>query len=313
MDNIAAIDVVTTSTVDLGPLSIDSFRNGNLSASWAVDGVDASIAEKAASESNQKATDLKQVISQVKEGKLLYDDQSHDKQINTLRRPLNDPKLWILQFSPNTTYGGEKLIMRTLIPHASEKIQAMGKDLAKARDELYDCKLVSRKLRAMLKTSEEQVRRLKKQSIFLSQLGAKTLPNAIHCLSMLLTIEYYLLPPDKRHFTRSGNLENPNLYHYALFSDNVLAASVVVNSIIMNAKHPSRHIFHLVTDKLNIGAMYMWFMLNPPGKATINVENVDEFKWLNSSYCPVLRQLETAAMKEYYFKADHQPHLDLQT
>ncbi|KAK1695945.1 hypothetical protein QYE76_012642 [Lolium multiflorum] len=39
-------------------------------------------------------------------------------------------------------------------------------------------------------------------------------------------------------------------------------------------------------------------------KATIYVENVDEFKWLDSSYCPVLRQLESAAMKEYYFKAD---------
>lgn len=60
-----------------------------------------------------------------------------------------------------------------------------------------------------------------------------------------------------------------------------------------------------MTDKLNFGAMNMWFLLNPPGKATINVENVDEFKWLNSSYCPVLRQLESSAMKEYYFKAAH--------
>jgi len=48
----------------------------------------------------------------------------------------------------------------------------------------------------------------------------------------------------------------------------------------------------------------MWFLLNPPGDATIHVENVDDFKWLNSSYCPVLKQLESAAMKEYYFKAD---------
>lgn len=70
-------------------------------------------------------------------------------------------------------------------------------------------------------------------------------------------------------------------------------------------QEPGKHVFHLVTDKLNFGAMNMWFLLNPPGKATIHVENVDEFKWLNSSYCPVLRQLESAAMKEYYFKADH--------
>jgi len=70
-------------------------------------------------------------------------------------------------------------------------------------------------------------------------------------------------------------------------------------------QEPEKHVFHLVTDKLNFGAMNMWFLLNPPGKATIHVENVDEFKWLNSSYCVVLRQLESAAMKEYYFKAAH--------
>ncbi|KAJ8450164.1 hypothetical protein Cgig2_033358 [Carnegiea gigantea] len=188
---------------------------------------------------------------------------------------------------------------------AQEKIKAMGQVLSKAKEQLYDCKLVTGKLRAMLQSAEEQVRGLKKQSTFLSQLAAKTIPNGIHCLAMKLTIDYYLLPLEKRKFPKQQNLENPSLYHYALFSDNVLAASVVVNSTIMHAKEPEKHVFHLVTDKLNFGAMNMWFLLNPPGKATIHVENVDEFKWLNSSYCPVLRQLETAAMKAYYFKADH--------
>ncbi|NP_001345442.1 Polygalacturonate 4-alpha-galacturonosyltransferase [Zea mays] len=187
---------------------------------------------------------------------------------------------------------------------APEKIRAMGQVLSKAREELYDCTAITQRIRAMLQSADEQVRSLKKQSTFLSQLAAKTIPNSIHCLSMRLTIDYYILPLEERKFPRSENLENPNLYHYALFSDNVLAASVVVNSTIMNAKEPEKHVFHLVTDKLNFGAMNMWFLLNPPGKATIHVENVDEFKWLNSSYCPVLRQLESAAMKEYYFKAD---------
>ncbi|KAF5775774.1 putative polygalacturonate 4-alpha-galacturonosyltransferase [Helianthus annuus] len=188
----------------------------------------------------------------------------------------------------------------------AEKIKAMGQLLSKAKEQLYDCKLVTGKLRAMLQSADEQVRSLKKQSMFLSQIAAKTIPNGIHCLSLRLTIDYYLLPLEKRVFPRRENLENPDLYHYALFSDNVLAASVVVNSTIKNAKEPEKHVFHLVSDKLNFGAMNMWFLLNPPGKATIHVENVDEFKWLNSSYCPVLRQLESAAMKEYYFKSDHQ-------
>jgi len=188
---------------------------------------------------------------------------------------------------------------------APEKIKAMGHVLSKAREQFYDCATVTKKLRAMLQSADEQVRTLKKQSTFLSQLAAKTVPKGLHCLSMRLTIDYYLLPLEKRKFPKEDKLEDPTLYHYALFSDNVLAASVVVNSTIMNAKDSEKHVFHLVTDKLNFGAMKMWFLLNPPGKAAIHVENVDDFKWLNSSYCPVLRQLESAAMKEYYFKADH--------
>jgi alpha-1,4-galacturonosyltransferase len=112
----------------------------------------------------------------------------------------------------------------------------MGQVLSKARDLLYDCKAITQRLRAMLLSADEQVRSLKKQSTFLSQLAAKTIPNGIHCLSMRLTIDYYLLTPEKKRFPNSENLENPDLYHYALFSDNVLAASVVVNSTIMNAK-----------------------------------------------------------------------------
>ncbi|XP_016483370.1 polygalacturonate 4-alpha-galacturonosyltransferase-like [Nicotiana tabacum] len=200
---------------------------------------------------------------------------------------------------------GEATSDADLTHSAHEKIKSMGQVLSKAKEQLYDCKLVTGKLRATLQSADEQVRSLKRQSTFLSQLAAKTIPNGIHCLSMRLTIDYYLLPPEKRKFPRRENLENPSLFHYALFSDNVLAASVVVNSTIMNAKEPAKHVFHLVTDKLNFGAMNMWFLLNPPGKATIHVENVDEFKWLNSSYCPVLRQLESAAMKEYYFKGAH--------
>lgn len=126
---------------------------------------------------------------------------------------------------------------------APEKIKALGQLLPKAREQLFDCKLVTGKLRAMLQTADEQVRSLKKQSTFLSQLAAKTIPNGIHCLSMRLTIDYYLLPIEKRRFPKSENLENPELYHYALFSDNVLAASVVVNSTIRNAK--VRTMYHI--------------------------------------------------------------------
>ncbi|XP_010469034.1 PREDICTED: polygalacturonate 4-alpha-galacturonosyltransferase [Camelina sativa] len=378
------LDVIATSTADLGPLSLDSFKKNNLSASWREVGADISFRHS----ENQTTADVKSNILNEKRDKTSKDGSHqkvetpakiHRRQLRERRREMranelvqhNDDTILKLENAAiersksvdsavlgkysiwrrenendnsdsNIRLMRDQVIMARVysglaklknkndllqelqarlkdsqrvlaestsdadLPRsAHEKLRAMGQVLAKAKMQLYDCKLVTGKLRAMLQTADEQVRSLKKQSTFLAQLAAKTIPNPIHCLSMRLTIDYYLLSPEKRKFPRSENLENPNLNHYALFSDNVLAASVVVNSTIMNAKDPSKHVFHLVTDKLNFGAMNMWFLLNPPGKATIHVENVDEFKWLNSSYCPVLRQLESAAMREYYFKADH--------
>ncbi|GAV76668.1 Glyco_transf_8 domain-containing protein [Cephalotus follicularis] len=382
------VDVISASTAELGPLSLDSFRKNNLSASWKVIGVETSVKTNATSELMHTTEDIKQetprgkvnvstcggcsqftdtpaklarrqlrekrrekraaelvqqddetiiklenaaiersksvdsaVLGKYNIWRKENENENSDLSVRLMRDQIIMAKVYLSiakmknkldlhqelhnRIKESQRVLGEATADSDLHNSAPGKIKAMGQVLSKAREQLYDCKLVTGKLRAMLQAADEQVRSLKKQSSFLSQLAAKTVPNAIHCMSMRLTIEYYLLLPEKRKFPRSENLENPNLYHYAVFSDNVLAASVVVNSTFMNAKDPSKHVFHLVTDKLNFGAMNMWFLLNPPGKATIHVENVDEFKWLNSSYCPVLRQLESAAMKEYYFKADH--------
>ncbi|KAH9788186.1 polygalacturonate 4-alpha-galacturonosyltransferase [Citrus sinensis] len=344
------IDVIAASTVDLGPLSLDSLRKSNMSASWKFVGAETSVENNATSEQlrerrrEKRAADLVQqddeaivklenaaiersksvdsaVLGKYSIWRKENENDNSDSTVRLMRDQMIMARVYLsiakMKNKPDLQQElqsrlkesqralGDTAADADLHHSVPEKIKLMGQVLSKAREQLYDCKLVTGKLRAMLQTADEQVRSLKKQSTFLSQLAAKTIPNGIHCMSMRLTIEYYLLPPEKRKFPGSENLENPNLYHYALFSDNVLAASVVVNSTIMNAKDSSKHVFHLVTDKLNFGAMNMWFLLNPPGKAAIHVENVDEFKWLNSSYCPVLRQLESASMKEYYFKADH--------
>lgn len=38
--------------------------------------------------------------------------------------------------------------------------------------------------------------------------------------------------------------------------------------------------FHIVTDSLNLPAMTMWFLSNPPDKATIQIQSIDMFDWL---------------------------------
>ncbi|KAG2688746.1 hypothetical protein I3760_09G109800 [Carya illinoinensis] len=186
--------------------------------------------------------------------------------------------------------------------NAYERLKAMEQTLAKGKQIHDDCAATAKKLRAMLHSTEEQLRVHKKQTMFLTQLTAKTLPKGLHCLPLRLTTEYYTLNSSQQQFPNQEKLEDPQLYHYALFSDNVLAAAVVVNSTVIHSKDPSKHVFHIVTDRLNYVAMRMWFLVNPPGKATVQVQNIEEFTWLNSSYSPVLKQLGSQSMIDYYFR-----------
>nr|DAD41819.1 TPA_asm: hypothetical protein HUJ06_016142 [Nelumbo nucifera] len=192
-----------------------------------------------------------------------------------------------------------------LHPSALDRAKDMGHVLSTAKDQLYNCVVVARKLRAMLQSTEESINALKRKSAFLIQLAAKIVPKPLHCLPLQLTTDYFMQNHRNKEIVNIEKLENPSLYHYAIFSDNVLATSVVVNSTFLHAKEPEKHVFHMVTDRLNFAAMKMWFLVNSPAGATIQVENIDDFKWLNSSYCSVLRQLESARIKEYYFKANH--------
>ncbi|EES13695.1 hypothetical protein BDA96_07G112100 [Sorghum bicolor] len=188
-----------------------------------------------------------------------------------------------------------------LLKNANEKVKALEQMLIKGKQMQDDCSIVVKKLRAMLHSAEEQLHAHKKQTVFLTQLAAKTLPKGLHCLPLRLANEYFSLDPVRQQFPNQQKLINPKLYHYALFSDNILATAVVVNSTVLNAKHPSDHVFHIVTDKLNYAPMRMWFLSNPPGKATIEVQHIGEFTWLNDSYSPVLKQLGSPSMIDYYF------------
>ncbi|CAH9112165.1 unnamed protein product [Cuscuta epithymum] len=186
--------------------------------------------------------------------------------------------------------------------NAYEKLKAMEQTLAKGKQIQDDCSAYAKKLRAMLHSTEEQLRAHKKQTLFLTHLTSKTLPKGLHCLPLRLTTEYFMLSSSQQHFPNQEKLEDPKLYHYAIFSDNILAAAVVVNSTLSHLKDSSNHVFHIVTDKLNFAAMRMWFLANPPKNATIEVQNVEDFTWLNSSYSPVLKQLSSPSMIDYYFR-----------
>ncbi|EOA28836.1 hypothetical protein CARUB_v10025075mg [Capsella rubella] len=173
------------------------------------------------------------------------------------------------------------------LPKSSpNRLKAMEAALYKVSRAFHNCPAIAIKLQAMTYKTEEQARAQKKHAAYLMQLAARTTPKGLHCLSMRLTTEYFTLDHEKRQlFQQSYN--NPDLYHYVVFSDNVLACAVVVNSTISSSKEPGKIVFHVVTDSLNYPAISMWFLLNP-SKASIQILNIDEMSVLPLDHAELL-------------------------
>ena len=183
--------------------------------------------------------------------------------------------------------------------------------LYQAKELHYDSATMIMKLKAHIQALEEKVNTATVQSTTFGQLAAEAVPKGLYCLGSRLTMEWATDPGLRDLIAKrmhSPKLTDNNLFHFCIFSDNVLATSVVVNSTVCNANHPEQLVFHLVTDKVNFGAMQAWFGMNEYKGATVEVQNIDSFStWLNASYVPVLKQLQDAETQSYYFKGTQDP------
>ncbi|KAH6803063.1 galacturonosyltransferase 9 [Perilla frutescens var. frutescens] len=169
--------------------------------------------------------------------------------------------------------------------------------------ESYDNQLKIQKLKDTIFAVNELLVKAKRNGVFASLISAKSTPKSLHCLAMRLMEERIAHPEKYVDDEPEPEIEDPNLYHYALFSDNVIAISVVVNSVVKNAEEPWKHVFHVVTDRMNYAATKVWFKMRPlHGGAHIEIKAVDDFKFLNPSYAPVLKQLQSANLRKFYFE-----------
>ncbi|PSR86333.1 Galacturonosyltransferase [Actinidia chinensis var. chinensis] len=190
--------------------------------------------------------------------------------------------------------------LRKLEKEVKERIKVTRQVIAEAK-ESFDNQLKIQKLKDTIFAVNEQLTKAKKQGAFSGLIAAKSIPKSLHCIAMRL-MEERIAHPEKYLDEEKPEFENPKLYHYAIFSDNVIAASVVVNSAVKNQEEPWKHVFHVVTDKMNLGAMQVMFKMRDYNGAHIEVRAVEDYKFLNSSYVPVLRQLESANLQRFYFE-----------
>lgn len=138
--------------------------------------------------------------------------------------------------------------------------------------------------------------------------AASAVPKGIHCLSLRLTDEYASnaharkqLPPPELLPLLSDN----SYRHFVLASDNILAASVVVNSAVRSSSRPDMIVFHVITDKKTYPAMHSWFALNPIYPAIVEVKGVHQFDWLTRENVPVMEAIENHHAVRNHYHGNH--------
>lgn len=183
-------------------------------------------------------------------------------------------------------------------------ITQLARLIYETQDLHYDISTTITTLKNHARALEERVQAATAQGAQFGLLAAEALPKTLHCLNIKLLGDWFrsqeLRKLAETH-RKSPVLVDTKLYHFCIFSDNVLATSVVVNSTISNSDHPWLLVFHIVTDAVTYQAMASWFLNHDYKGSSIEIQSLEEFDWLNASYSPLLRQLSHSESQSYYF------------
>ncbi|XP_057737131.1 hexosyltransferase GAUT11-like isoform X1 [Arachis stenosperma] len=191
------------------------------------------------------------------------------------------------------------------LDEAEPIIKSLSSLIFKAQDVHYDIATTIVTMKSHIQALEERANAVTVQSTVFAQMSAEALPKSLHCLNVKLMTDWLRTLSLQKHSNewKTSRLKDNSLYHFCIFSDNVLATSVVVNSTVVNADHPKQLIFHIVTNGVNYGAMQAWFLSNDFKGAIIEVQNFEDFHWLNENYSPIIKQLHNPESQAFYFGA----------
>ncbi|KAK6123138.1 hypothetical protein DH2020_043134 [Rehmannia glutinosa] len=199
------------------------------------------------------------------------------------------------------------------LDEAEPIIKSVSSLIFKAQDAHYDIATTMMTMKSHIQSLEERANAATVQSTVFGQLASESIPKNLQCIDIKLTADWLqdksiqILADERKN---SPRLVDNNLYHFCIFSDNLIAVSVVVNSTISNAEHPKQLVFHIVTNGVKYGAMQAWFLTNDFKGAAIEVQNIEDLTWLNASYSPVVKQLLDADSRKYFFESSQDTSVD---
>ncbi|KMZ60254.1 Glycosyltransferase [Zostera marina] len=167
--------------------------------------------------------------------------------------------------------------------------------LSEIHDQQYDGRTFAIRLRAMVRNLDDMVKKARLAEQLHKHYAATSIPKGIHCLSLRLTDEYSSNAHARKQLPLPELLpllSDNSYYHFVISTDNILAASVVVTSLLKSFSNPEKVVVHVITDKKTYAGMHSWFAFNPISPSIIEVKGVHQFGFLTRENVPVLEAIE---------------------
>ncbi|MBA0589484.1 hypothetical protein Gorai_018230, partial [Gossypium raimondii] len=212
------------------------------------------------------------------------------------------------------------------IPDGLKLPDSFSQLVAELKNNQYDAKTFAFSLRAMvlscyikivtlnllysslMEKLEREIRESKVSELMNRHFAASSIPKGIHCFSLRLTDEYSSNAYARRQLPSPELLpvlSNNSYHHFVLSTDNILAASVVVTSVVRSSLEPEKVVFHVITDKKTYAGMHSWFALNPVASIIVEVKGIHQFDWLTRENVPVLEAIESHHDFRNYYHGNH--------
>uniref|UniRef100_A0A7N0RFQ0 Hexosyltransferase n=2 Tax=Kalanchoe fedtschenkoi TaxID=63787 RepID=A0A7N0RFQ0_KALFE len=172
----------------------------------------------------------------------------------------------------------------------------------------FDARTFAFLLKGMTEKFERDLRESNFAELMNKHFAASAIPKGLHCLSLRLTDEYSSNAHARKQLPSPELLpilSDNSYHHFVLSTDNILAASVVVNSAISAASSPEKLVFHVITDKKTYAGMHSWFALNPVSPTVLEVKGLHQFDWLTRENVPVLEAVESHYGIRNYYHGNH--------